>query len=526
MKQNKNSWNFLFLLLELWVFFGCNSTSTFDNDIQKINREPVITPDYINVTIPPNIAPMNFRINEAGKKFKVIASLDDNNTKVMVTSGEGKIQFPEKPWKKLVQKSRGKKIRFQVYTINEDENVYEFNSFFMLVAIDSIDSYLTYRLIHPGYYSWSNIKIMQRSLGNFSETSLVENQLIEKNCVNCHSFNQNNPNQFLLHVRGSKGGTYFVENDKITKTALKINTMPGGATYPAWHPGGRFIAFSSNQVRQNFYAKAAKSIEVYDLVSTLILYDRIKNTIINISSADSINHLHTFPTWSPDGKYLYFCTADHCVTRGDFNINNIQKVQYNLARKSFDPETEKFGETELVFDAAAINKSASFPRISPDGRMLVFTVADYGTFPIWHEEADLYQLNLDTGEHKRMQVNSTQTESYHNWSTNGKWLVFSSKRMDRRSARPFFAYVSGNGETGKPFVLPQLDPDYYSKMLESFNIPEFVNGKITVTPRDFATAASQKALEALPGDAQDTMSRWDRTKPKENRAEIEKGIHE
>jgi len=526
MKQNKNLWNLFFLLLGILYWSGCGTT--FDKNIQKINREPSIHPDYINVTIPPNIAPMNFQIDEAGKKFKVVITLDSDNynKQIKIISGNGKIQIPVKSWRNLLQNARDKKVRFQVFSVNEDESVREFKPFFMLVASDSIDSYLTYRLIHPGYYSWSNIKIMQRSLEDFRESSLVENQLIEKNCVNCHSFNKNNPNQFLIHIRGSKGGTYFVDNKKITKTALKIKTMPGGATYPAWHPGGRFVAFSSNQVRQNFYAKAAKSIEVYDLVSTLILYDRKNNTIINVSGPDSINHLHTFPAWSPDGKYLYFCSADHCVTGTDFNINNIQKIQYNLVRKSFNPKTQEFGETEVVFDAAAINKSASFPRISPDGRMLVFTLADYGTFPIWHNEADLYEINLENGKYKNMQINSPQTESYHTWSTNGKWLVFSSKRLDKRSARPFFAYVNANGETGKPFVLPQNDPDYYRNMLESFNIPEFVNGEIAVSPRDFATAANQKALEALPGDPKDTVSRWIKSAPNENRAEIEKGIHE
>ena len=138
-----------------------------------------------------------------------------------------------------------------------------------------------------------------------------------------------------------------------------------------------------------------------------------------------------------------------------------------------------------------MNKSASFPRISPDGKYLVFTLADYGTFPIWHREADLYLLNLQSNIVKKMDINSDETESYHSWSVNGNWLVFSSKRADGRSARPYFAYIDSSGKQGKEFLLPQKDPSIYDRMLESFNIPEFVTGRIKVNPRDFAKATHQ-----------------------------------
>ena len=73
----------------------------------------------------------------------------------------------------------------------------------------------------------------------------------------------------MIHVRGSLGGTYFVEDGKITRTDPKIDAMPGSATYPSWHPGGRFLAFSSNQVKQSFYSQSEKNIEVFDLSSSL-----------------------------------------------------------------------------------------------------------------------------------------------------------------------------------------------------------------------------------------------------------------
>jgi hypothetical protein len=181
-------------------------------------------------------------------------------------------------------------------------------------------------------------------------------------------------------------------------------------------------------------------------------------------------------------------------------LEQIQNTHYDLARKSFDPETRTFGETEIVFNAAGINKSVSFPRMSSDGKHLVFTLHDYGTFPIWHRESDLYILDPATGSAEKMTVNSSETESYHTFSGNGKWLVFSSKRLDGRTARPFFTHVGSSGKTGKEFVLPQKDPSRYDKMLESFNIPEFINARVRFGPRDLLAASKQVPLKFTSGN--------------------------
>jgi dipeptidyl aminopeptidase/acylaminoacyl peptidase len=178
------------------------------------------------------------------------------------------------------------------------------------------------------------------------------------------------------------------------------------------------------------------------------------------------------------------------------DLSDIKKIHYNLERRSFDSESGVFGKAELVFNATDLNKSVSFPRLSPDGKCLIMTLSDYGTFPIWHQEADLYLLNLQDSSCTNMSLNSKMTESYHSWSSNGRWLVFSSKRIDGRSAAPFFAYISEEKHIGKPFVLPQSDPLFYRKFLESFNIPEFVTGKMSVTPRDFARAIKQKSVQS------------------------------
>ncbi|SHI56319.1 WD40-like Beta Propeller Repeat [Tangfeifania diversioriginum] len=516
---------FLFFLNILLITFitGCKSPQI--GEVQKANQLPKIFPNYINVTIPVNIAPMNFSIKEEGDLFW--AKISSGNEELLIRSKNGVIKFQEKRWKKLIKNNQEGQLKIKIFVKKEENEITrEFEPFHMYIAKEKIDPFLVYRLIHPGYYNWSSIKIEQRSVESFNQASIVENELIEKNCVNCHAFNQNNPERFLIHIRGSKGGTYFTDDQQILKTDLKIESMPGGATYPSWHPGGRFVAFSSNQVRQNFYAHQEKSIEVFDLVSSLILYDTQTNEILNITEKDSINPLQTFPSWSPDGKYLYFCSAGCRKAGSNLSLDDIKNIHYNLVRKSFDPISRTFGKDELVFDASKMKKSASFPRISPDGKFIVFTMADYGTFPIWHEEADLYLLNLQSGKFKKMELNSNKTESYHTWSSNGKWLVFSSKRIDGRSARPHFAYINSGDSIGKPFVLPQQNPNFYNKILESYNIPEFVTSKVKFNPTDFESAANKKPLISSPGNPNDTTPRWIKLENEKERAKIEKGVHE
>jgi hypothetical protein len=523
MKRGIRPYCLLILFSGLLFCSGCKTGIT-DNS-KQVNRKPVIEPDYSDITIPPNIAPMNFSIKEEGISFKVIACSGVSEYQVKLKSSDGVIRFPEKSWKKLVNECIGDTVKFRIYASKKQGgDVEEYIPFNMVVAKEKIDPWLVYRLIHPGYYSWSEIKIVQRSLESFCEESLFENQIMEKNCANCHSFNSNSANRFMIHVRGSLGGSYFVEDGKITRTDPKIDAMPGGATYPSWHPDGRFLAFSSNQVRQSFYSVPEKKIEVFDLVSSLILYDTKNNEIISITDSDTTKYLQTFPSWSPDGKYLYFCRALQVINSSDPELEQIQNTHYNLMRKSFDPESRAFGETEIVFDASKINKSASFPRISPDGKYLIITLADYGTFPIWHKEADLYFLDLQSGSAEKMNINSDETESYHTWSLNGRWLVFSSKRMDGRSARPHFVHIDADGKQGKEFVLPQKDPTLYSRMLESFNIPEFVNGKIKVNPRDFADASGQVATKAKSGNPPDAIPKS--SKPAKKLKENEGAIHE
>ena len=166
-------------------------------------------------------------------------------------------------------------------------------------------------------------------------------------------------------------------------------------------------------------------------------------------------------------------------------------LRYDLARIAFDASTGSFGNrVETILSSDDTGKSITLARISPDGKCAVFCLSNYGCFPVWHHESDLYILNLETKEIRNLSaINSNRSESYHSWSSNGRWMVFGSRRMDGTYTRPYICYFDTEGNAYPPFVLPQKNPLHYDFSTKSYNIPEFITGKVTVSPYKFAKTA-------------------------------------
>jgi len=323
--------------------------------------------------------------------------------------------------------------------------------------------------------------IYQRNITNFKEETIIDNRLLPGNCMNCHSFNANNPNQMVFHLRGNIGATILVKDGKALKLNTKAEETISNCVYPYWHPSGKYIAFSVNSISQVFHSVSEKRIEVMDSKSDLVIYDIAANKLITSKLISSEESFETFPTFTADGKTLIFCSAKRRTLPDDYN-----RVKYSLCKISFDEFSGTFGDrVDTLVSSYMTGKSVSFPRPSGNGKFLMFTMSDYGNFSIWHKEADLYLLNLKDGTVKPIRAaNSDNTESYHSWSSGSNWFVFSSRRIDGLYTRPYIAWLNENGDASKPFLLPQKDPDFYDNCLRSFNIPEFVTEKVKTNGRD------------------------------------------
>lgn len=486
-----------FLLGILIVIFSTSCSKKTPKDFQNINTNPVIYPDYSNSSIPWNIAPLNFNIKENADKF--ICEARSHKGKSLVCAGE-KVQWDIEKWKKLLDANKGDTLYIDIY-VNRTNSWYKYRTIKNFIAPEAIDNYISYRLIEPSYATYERMTINQRNITNFEEKVLFSNIPLSANddgqCINCHSFqNYNKTKRFQFHVRQYKGGTVFVTPKGIKKVNLKTNYTISAGVYPAWHPTKNIIAYSVNNTHQSFYAKNKDKVEVFDAQSNLILFDVDKNEVRVI--ANDTTELATFPSWSPDGKYLYYVAAKYPDSLSSKNkiILKYKEIRYNIYRKSFDANTFKFGPAEMVFNASSINKSATFPRISPDNKYLLFTLADYGTFHIWHKSSDLKLIDLKTGALPAMaEINSPDVESYHSWSSNGSWIIFSSRRDDGSYTRPYMSYFK-NGKATKPFILPQEEPDFYKALFKSYNIPEFMVEPATISQRELMSAVNKEATNA------------------------------
>lgn len=450
---------------------------------RTLDEAPAIFPDYAGVVIPPNIAPLNFALKDMDTDARAVFSFEGQQFEVK--GKKGSFVIPASKWKKLLESAAGNSIRVTVQAKQGNEWV-AYAPFPIQVAREKVDSYLAYRLIDPGYELWNKMGIYQRNLENYTQSAIIENKMSGNNCVNCHSFCMQNPDKMLFHMRETFPGTILVDDGKIEKLNTKTKETMSSLVYPSWHPSGKYVAFSVNATKQAFHLNDKNRVEVYDEASDVVVYDVQKHEIVTTSKIFSKDAYETFPTFSPDGKTLYFCTAEARPIPQEYS-----EIKYNLCSVSFDPETRAFGsQVDTLYNAKSGGMSASFPRVSPDGRYLLYTLSGYGNFSIWHKDADLYLADLSTGASRPLtEVNSDDVDSYHSWSSNSRWFVFSSRRIDGLYTRPYIAYVGEDGKIGKPFLLPQKETDFYHSFMKSFNIPEFITGKVKVQGRALAIKA-------------------------------------
>lgn len=507
------------------AFWGGGAAPEPPTEFAVVDRAPTIYPDYRDVTIPPNIAPLNFDVQENAAQL-VACVFEDGAERPVATFSGKEIRFSQRKWRRLLERNVGKTLRFETYALNVDERGSEENGingeksakkennggwikyadWEIRVSADSIDPWVSYRLVFPGYEYYSDLALWSRSLETFEERPIIRARLVaERTCVNCHTFQAGRTDSFLFHLRFKKGGTVVVDRGAVKKVDLNAEGLDAGCAYAAWRPNSPHVAFSSNQTSQIFHTRDKNRINVLDSFSDLLLYDVEKNELTPILPSDD-DYLPTYPTWSPDGKTLYYC----CAKAPDFKTprqpvearkDEVPLVQdefrYDIMKVDFDEKTRKFGAPELVFDAAALDKSAAFPRVSPDGKSLMFTLARRGCFPIWFRDADLWTLDLATGEARALdEVNSpTEPDSWHSWSSNGRWFVFSSRRDDGSHTRLYFAHIGENGEVSKPFMLPQREPAKTLNATKSFNVPELTVEPVQISERELLQDAKIDAPE-------------------------------
>ena len=451
----------------------CVSCTSSPKDVVKVDALPEIYPDYIGVTIPVDIAPLNF--NSADEDME---SLDV----VAKGSMEGELHvngewadFDIDDWHLLTEQNKGGKITMTV-SVLKDGQWSQYKDFDIFVSKDGLDDWgLTYRRIKPGYEVGGDIGIFQRDIHCFDEYAILTETVVPGRCFNCHTVNRTNPNRITLQMRGEGGGTLIQKDGHQSWIDTKTDSTKAAGSYSYWHPAGDYVALAVNSVHQSFFTGTGQRIEVYHKFSNVEVLDTRTNELI-LSPLLQTEDLEIFPAFSYDGKWLYYSSSKPCRVPAEY-----EKVKCSLCRIGFDAEKGSFGEVvDTLLNGPATDQSYVLARPSYDGRWLMYCVSSRGNFPVSQDDADLWLMNLETGKSRELEeVNSPKSESFHNWSENSRWFVFSSKREDGMYTKLYLASIDEQGRVSKPFLLPQRNPKkYYLEMMDAYNCPDFTKTRV------------------------------------------------
>jgi tetratricopeptide (TPR) repeat protein len=261
-------------------------------------------------------------------------------------------------------------------------------------------------------------------------------------------------------------------------------------------PDGRYVVSTVNPeekgVESNYYVanfKDYRFLQVfYPTRGILVFYNSATGRRRSLAGADDPRFVHTDAVWSPDGKYLVFARAEardpypSGRERANFaNDPNETPIQYDLYRIPFNGG--EGGRPEPVAGASRNGMSNTFPKISPDGRWIVFVKCRNGQ--LMRPDSELYIVPAQGGTARRMRCNTPLMNSWHSFSPNGRWLVFSSKGRSPYT-QMFLTHIDEDGNDTPPIAIENS-----TAANRAVNIPEFVNippgglVKIDVPAADF-----------------------------------------
>lgn len=474
--------------------FGCGGDKI--TSCLRIQRLPVIEPDYSGTVIPPNIAPLNFVIKEDAPRYQIMMHAEAGDT-IRISAGgpSARVIIPFAKWKKLLRQNRGRTLTIDIYE-NRGGRWSRYDPITDLISPDDIDGWLVYRKI-LGHKSIPEMCIRERALEDFSDRTVLDNRTLSTKslaCINCHSFRSNAADDMIIHMRGEGQGMLLVKGKKAVKIDTRTKFNKGPASYASWHPSGRIIAFAVMKVTQMLHSVEDPRV-VLDEASDLIIYNVESNLISTDPAIADPLRMETLPEWSPDGRYLYFCSAPRPEKTDEaFYIDlKYREIRYDLMRVPFDIGSGAWGRIDTVVSSRTTGLSNVQPKISPDGRFLLFVTMPYSYFAVYSDESDLWLMDLAAPAPRSLRrldnVNSSSTESFHSWSSNSRWFVFNSRRRDGMCGLPYFAFVDTAGNVSKPFLLPQKDPGFYETSLASFNVPVLVKEPVCAGWRELSRAA-------------------------------------
>ena len=313
-------------------------------------------------------------------------------------------------------------------------------------------------------------------------------------CGNCHSFSADGKTLGMEVDSGNDKGAYAV-------LPVRTDMELGGENLISWSdykrqdkdptfgllcqvsPDGRHVAGTVKDQALAVYRSDLMFSQIFFLIKGITaIYDRRTKTFAALPGADDRRFVQTNATWSPDGKHILFARAKaydldvfrkqrRALVGGEeaekFLRTEAKTYLYDLYRVPFNGGNG--GRAEPLKGGSGNGASNYFAKYSPDGKWVVFCKAR--SYMLLQPDSALHIVPAAGGEARRMRCNTHRLNSWHSWSPNGRWLVFSSK-ANGPYTQLWLTHVDEQGRDSPPVVLDRMTaPD------RAANIPEFVNAR-------------------------------------------------
>ncbi|HZL11674.1 MAG TPA: tetratricopeptide repeat protein [Prolixibacteraceae bacterium] len=374
---------------------------------------------------------------------------------------------------------------------------------------DSVGASIFYRAVPlPFSYAVKNVNTIEWYSGNIAggkPQKVLDNIPV---CANCHSFSKNGLIAMDIDYANDKG-SYIIATlkDTVNLTFDKIITWSdykredGGHTYGLLSqvsPNGKYVL---STVKDRSVFVAVDNLEYsqlfFPIKGIIAVYDRETKKFYELPGASDKTYVQSNPNWSPDNREVMFTRANRYISS---KIDNSESVLLNLedvkefvsGQKDFKfdlyriPFNEgKGGQAIPVPGASNNHKSNFFARYSPDGKWVVFCQSE--NFMLLQPDSKLYIMPAEGGTPRLMKCNTPNMNSWHSWSPNSKWLVFSSK-IKGPYTKLYLTHIDENGIDSPPVFLENMAFDK-----RAANIPEFFGAKVN-NFRKMTDNFSQNAL--------------------------------